>query len=165
MMPALFGDKFINDASQQRVSEYVAKLFAEGEFADVVAISQKELENHPINLDLIVYRACAILVLQVSGTVRRNEALVQQAISHLDLVSDLLHRLDSEYDDSLDFYAALGYLVLEKFDKADQLLAFIAPQLEDEADTLAYYDMRKEYWKAKQAAPARPVQRHYTFLS
>lgn len=164
MIPVL-GGKLALDASQRRVSEYIAKLFAEGEFADVVAIAQKELESKPTNLDLVVYRACAILVLQVSGTMNKNEALVQQAISHLDMVSDLLHKADDTYDDSLDFYSALGYLVLEKFEKADQLLAFIAPQIADEEDTMAYYDARKAYWKAKRGIPPRPATRHFTFVS
>lgn len=165
MLPALNSDQFNKDESQRRLSEYVARLFAEGEFSDVIAITQKELENKPVDLDMVVYRACSILVLQVSGTVRKNEALVQQAIEHLDLISDLLHQSDESYDDTLDFYTALGYLVLEKFDKADQLLAFIAPQIEEEEDSLAYYDARKAYWKAKRSVPQRPMQSHYNFLS
>lgn len=158
-------DKFSVDASQRRISEYVAKLFAAGEFTDVVMISQKELEQHPLNLDLLVYRACAILVLQVSGTVRKNEDLVQQAIDHLDLVANMLRQAGEEYDDSLDFYSALGYLVLQKFDKADELLSFIEPQIREEEDSLAYYDARKAYWKSRRTAPARPPERHFSFLS
>lgn len=165
MLPALNSEIFSKDESQRRLSAYVAKLFAEGEFSDVIAITQKELENRPVDLDMVVYRACSILVLQVSGTVRKNEALVQQAIEHLNLIGDLLHQADDGYDDTLDFYAALGYLVLEKFEKADQLLAFIAPQIEEEEDTLAYYDARKAYWKAKRSVPPRPVQSRPTFLS
>ena len=164
MQPTLFGERFGISESQQRLSEYVAKLFAEGELMDVIEIAQKELETKPANLDLVIYRACAILILQVSGTVRRNQALVEQAIQHLDAISDLLHKTETEYDESLDFYAALGYLVLEKFDKADQLLAFIAPIIESEEESMAYYNDRKAYWTAKRTVFPQAFQMHHHFL-
>ena len=157
MQPTLFGERFGISESQQRLSEYVAKLFAEGELMDVIEIAQKELETKPANLDLVIYRACAILILQVSGTVRRNQALVEQAIQHLD-------KTETEYDESLDFYAALGYLVLEKFDKADQLLAFIAPIIESEEESMAYYNDRKAYWTAKRTVFPQAFQMHHHFF-
>ena len=45
MQPTLFGERFGISESQQRLSEYVAKLFAEGELMDVIEIAQKELET------------------------------------------------------------------------------------------------------------------------
>ena len=153
LQPTLFGERFGISESQQRLSEYVAKLFAEGELMDVIEIAQKELETKPANLDLVIYRACAILILQVSGTVRRNQALVEQAIQHLDAISDLLHKTETEYDESL-----------EKFDKADQLLAFIAPIIESEEESMAYYNDRKAYWTAKRTVFPQAFQMHHHFF-
>lgn len=165
MIPSLQMGNLPMEDSDRRVSAYIAQLFAQGDFDDVIAISQQELSSHPENLDLVVYRACAILILQVSGTVRRNETLLHQAMSHLNTIIDLMHHTDDTYDDSLDFYLALGHLALGKFDEADRLFTFIEPILHEEQEALDYYESRKSYWKAKQTMPTRAQATHLTFFS
>lgn len=154
MIPRLENNPLV-DESQKRLCDYVGKLFAEGEFADVIAFAQQELEAHPANLDMVVYRACSILILQVSGTVRKNDTLVEQAIRHLELIADLMRRAATGYDDSLNFYIALGNLVLEKFRKADFLIDSILEQFDEESEGLSYYYDRRAYWRAHGTFPPR----------
>lgn len=134
--------------SGKRLSEYVGRLFNEGELFDVVAITQKELQDHPMNLDMLVYRACACLVLQVSGTVKVDTELVAQAIDQLNLIAELMNKTSS-YDDSLNFYIALGYLVLQRSDLADRTIGTLHLSYDTDGDALDYYDERKNFWLQK----------------
>lgn len=141
--------------SSKRLSEYVSRLFGEGELFDVIAITQQELQNNPSNLDMMVYRACACLVLQVSGTITLDYEIIEQAIDQLNLIAELMSERAS-YDDSLNFYIALGYLALGKFDLADRTLETLHLSPSDDADALEYYHGRKKFWEERGDPPLHP---------
>ena len=142
-------------ASNKRMSEYVSRLFGEGELFDVIAITQQELQTNPLNLDMMVYRACACLVLQVSGTIHLDYDVVEQAIDHLNMIAELMSE-KSAYDDSLNFYIALGYLVLGKFDLADRTLETLHLSPADDEEALHYYHDRKIFWEEQNDLPFPP---------
>lgn len=133
--------------SEQLLSDYVGKLFSEGEFYNVINFSHKAIEDNPMNLDLVVYRACSYIVLAVSDTSTISDKEVMIAIEHLELVIRLIGSVD-EYDQSLDYYIALGKLVLGEFEMADSLIDAL-PDYDDIPDAIDYYERRREHWITK----------------
>lgn len=164
MIP-IFADKLFIDESQKRMSHYLGKLFEEGELINVIVFAQQELEAHPLNLDLVVLRSCAILVMQASGTVKKSEEIVEQALKHLEITLDFIRGALLDYDDSLNFYIALGYLVLDKIDLADQAIGFITHQFTENQDALDYYNDRREFWRCRRVFPFRHSSVAGSYLS
>lgn len=133
--------------SAKLFSDYLGRLFSEGQFFDVVSFADHALDQNPLNYDLMVYRSCAYIVLQVSGSMPVSDSQVQQAVDQLQMISSMIS-VENDYNQSLDFYIALGYLVLRQVDKADKLIDAL-PDYDDIPEAIDYYTQCRDNWIIK----------------